>query len=150
MRLVIAKQDGYYRVYSLRERKCKERQKEAEKSKQEAYKRKLHEIRTEEKSLKEKQEQLKTEHTAAQKAMEKTMRYVEEGGQKINNGFKANDVVEVHAGNKLIEFGRQQQCEANKKLSEISGGATLRVCLLVHFCAFVVLHQKDLTCLNRI
>ena len=49
------------------------------------------------------------------------MSYVEEGGQKINNGLKANDMMEVQAGNKLIEFGRQQQCEATKWLSEISG-----------------------------
>ena len=43
------------------------------------------EIRTEEKNLHEKLEQLKIEQTAAQKAMEKAMIYVEEGGQKINN-----------------------------------------------------------------
>ena len=30
-------------------------------------------------------------------------------------------MMEAHAGNKLIKFGRQQQCEANKKLSDISG-----------------------------
>ena len=36
------------------------------------------------------------------------MSYVEEGGQKINNGLKANYMMEVQAGNKLIEFGRQQ------------------------------------------
>ena len=97
------------------------RQKEAEKSKQEAYKRKHDEIRTEEKSRHEKLEQLKIEQTAAQKAMEKAMSYVEEGGQKINNGLKTNSMMKAQAGNKLREFGRQQQCEANKKLSEISG-----------------------------
>ena len=43
------------------------------------------------------------------------MSYVKEGGQKINNGLKVNDMMEVQAGNKLIEFGRQQQSEANKK-----------------------------------
>ena len=48
------------------------------------------------------------------------MSYIEEGGQKINNGLKANDMMEVQAGNELIEFGRQQQCEANKKQSDIS------------------------------
>ena len=49
--------------------------------------------------------------------MEKAMSYVEEGGQKINSGLKANDIMEVQAGNKLIEFERQQQWEATKKLS---------------------------------
>ena len=49
------------------------------------------------------------------------MSYVEEEGKKIYNGLKAIDMMEVQARNKLIEFGRQQQCEANKKLSEISG-----------------------------
>ena len=32
---------------------------------------------------------LKAEQTAAKKAMEKAMRYAEEGGQKINNGLKS-------------------------------------------------------------
>ena len=49
------------------------------------------------------------------------MSYVEEWGQKINKGLKGNDMMEVQAGNKLIKFGRQQQCKANKRLSEISG-----------------------------
>ena len=112
-----------HRLYTehLREENVKKRQKEGEKSKQEAYKRKLDEIRTEEKSLLEKLELLKIEQTAAQKAVEKAMSYVEEGGQKMNNGLKASDMMKVQAGNKLIEFGRQQQCEANKKLSDISG-----------------------------
>ena len=71
-----------HRLYAghLKKENAKKRQKEAEKSKQEAYERKLDEIRTEEKSLHEKLEQLKIEQTAAQKAMEKAMRYVEEGG----------------------------------------------------------------------
>ena len=98
-----------HRMYTehLREGDAKKRQKEAERSKQQAYKRKLDEIRIEEKSLHDNLEQLKTEQTAAQKAMEKAMSYVEEGGQKINNGLlKVNDMMEVQAGNKLIEFGR--------------------------------------------
>ena len=116
-----------HRLYTehLREENAKKRQKEAEKSKQEAYKRKLVEIRTEEKNLHEKLEQLK------QKAMEKAVSYVQEGGQKINNVLKANDMMEVQAGNKLIEFGRQQKCEANRKLSEISEGTRLRVNYLI-------------------
>ena len=92
-------------------------QKEAEKSKQEEYKRKLVEITAEEKSLHQKLEQLKAEQTAAQKSVEKAKGYVEEGGQKINNGL--NDMMQVQVENKLMEFGRQQQSEANKKVSEI-------------------------------
>ena len=42
------------------------------------------------------------------------MSYVEEEGQKIDNGH--NDMMEVQAQNKLIEFGRLQLSEANKKL----------------------------------
>ena len=33
--------------------------------------------------------------------------------------LKFNDIMEVWAGKKLIEFGRQQQAEANKKLTLI-------------------------------
>ena len=40
--------------------------------------------------------------------MKKAMSFFEEG-QKIKNGLKVNDVMEVQAGDKLIKFGRQQQ-----------------------------------------
>ena len=57
-----------YRMYMecLRQVNAKKRQKEIEKSKQEAYQRKPDEIKAEEKSLHEKLEQLKTEQTATQ------------------------------------------------------------------------------------
>ena len=59
------------------------------------------------------------------------MGYVEEGGQKINNGLKINDMMEVWAGNKLTEFRRQQQCEANKSYLRFQEIETkLRVCYL--------------------
>ena len=45
---------------------------------------------------------------------------LKKGDRKSTIDLKANDMMEGQAGNKLIEFGRQQQCEANKKLSEIS------------------------------
>ena len=35
--------------------------------------------------------------------------------------LQVNDMKEVQAGNTLTNFGRQQQSEANKKLSEILG-----------------------------
>ena len=95
----------------------KKRQKAAEKSRLETYKRRLEEIRAEEKSLHEELEQLKAEQTAASKAMEKTMGYIQEGGQKISSSLEANEMMGVQAKSKLIEFGRQQQSEANKKMS---------------------------------
>ena len=63
-----------------REEDVKKRWKEAERSKQQAYQRKLDETQIEEKSLHDKLEQLKAEQTAAQKDMEKAMSYIEEGG----------------------------------------------------------------------
>ena len=66
---------------------AKKRQKETEKSKQEAYKRQLDERRSEEKSLHEKLELLKAEQTAAQKVVEKAVSYVEEGGHKNSSGI---------------------------------------------------------------
>ena len=52
--------------------------------------------------------------------MDKAITYVKEGGQEIS-GFNINDIMEVQDGNKVMEFGRQQQSEVNKKLFEISG-----------------------------
>ena len=40
---------------------------------------------------------------------------------KRNNCLKVNDMMEVQTGRKQIEFGREHQSEATKKLSEISG-----------------------------
>ena len=65
------------------------------------YKRKCDEINTDEKGLHLKPEKLKAEQTAAQSVL------------------KVNNMMEVQAGKKLIKFERQQQSEANKKLSEI-------------------------------
>ena len=44
--------------------------------------------------------------------MGKVMSYIDEGGRKIHDGLKAGSVMEAEAGNKLIEFGRQKQSEA--------------------------------------
>ena len=60
------------------------------------------------------------EQIAVQKAMKKGMNCVEERGQNIKNGLKVNDMMELQAGEKIAEFGRQS--EANNKLPEISGG----------------------------
>ena len=63
---------------------------------------KLEQIGAEKKSLHQNLEHLNAEQTAAQKAMEKSQSYVEEGGQKINRGL--NDMIDVQAGNKVIDF----------------------------------------------
>ena len=82
----------------------------------EAQKRKLEEIKAEEKNLHEMRQKLKTEYTQAKEAMS----YIDEGGQKISEGLKVNDMMKVEAGQKLIEFGREKQTEANKQLDEMS------------------------------
>ena len=49
----------------------------------------------------------------AKEVMDRVMGYIDEGGQKINEGLKVNDMMKVEAGQKLIEFGREKQIEAN-------------------------------------
>ena len=51
--------------------------------------------------------------------MDRAMGYIDEGRQKVNEGLKVNDMI-LEAGQKLIEFGREKQIEANKRLDEIS------------------------------
>ena len=48
------------------------------------------------------------------------MSYIDEGGKKIQHGLKAGIMMEVEAGNKVIEFGRQKQSEAQGRLEDIS------------------------------
>ena len=58
------------------------------------------------------------EEREAHDAMGKAVSYTDEGGLKIHDGIKAGNVMEVEAGNKLIEFGRQKQSEAQGRLSK--------------------------------
>ena len=51
----------------------------------------------------------------AKEAMDKVMGYIDDEGRQ-----KINDMMKVEAGQKLIEFGREKQIEANKRLDEIS------------------------------
>ena len=37
------------------------------------------------------------------------MTYIEQGGQRISEGVKQGDMMEVEAGNKLIAFGRKER-----------------------------------------
>ena len=103
-----------YRLYNehLREEQAKERQK--------AQKRKLEEMKANEKNWHEKLKKLRTEEQDAKEAMDRAMSYIDQGGQKINKGLKINDMMEVEAGQKLIEFGIGKQGEANKRLKDIS------------------------------
>ena len=40
--------------------------------------------------------------------------HIEQGGQRISEGIKQGDMLEVEAGNKLTEFGRKKQSEKRK------------------------------------
>ena len=52
--------------------------------------------------------------------MDRAMSYIDQGGQTINKGLKINDMMELEAGQKLIEFGSGKQGETNKRLKDIS------------------------------
>ena len=100
-----------YRLYSqhLREEQEKKKQKEREKEETEAPKRKLSEIKQEEKRLHDRLDQLTPEHDAAKEAMQRATRYVEEGNEKIKNALKVQVMMEIEAGYKLVEFGKEKQ-----------------------------------------
>ena len=51
--------------------------------------------------------------------MKSAMIYFDEDGGKIGNGLKHQDMMEVEAGNKLAEFGRQRQSQADKRITEV-------------------------------
>ena len=44
---------------------------------------------------------------------------MEEGGAKIKNALAKQDMMEVEAGYKLVEFGKDKQSEATSKISRI-------------------------------
>ena len=76
-------------------------------------------MKQEEKRLHEKLEQLTSEHTAVEEAMQRAIGYVEDGGAKIKNALAKQDMMEVEAGYKLVEFGKDKQSEATSKISRI-------------------------------
>ena len=80
-----------------------------EKEQAEAHKRTLDEMKQEEKRLHGKLEQLTSEHTAVEETMQRAIGYVEEGGAKIKNPLAKQDMMEVEAGYKLVEFGKDKQ-----------------------------------------
>ena len=99
--------ENSYNLYSehLREEQAKEREKDAERLQNEAQIRKLEEMKAEEKNWHEKLKKLRTEEQDIKEAMGRAMSYIDQGGQKLNKGLKINDMMEVEAGQKLIEFG---------------------------------------------
>ena len=110
-----------YKLYSqhIREEEQRKKTKEKEKEQAEAHKRTLDKMKQEEKRLHEKLEQLTSEHTAVEEAMQRATGYVEEGGAKIKNALAKQDMMEVEAGYKLVEFGKDKQSEATSKMSRI-------------------------------
>ena len=97
-----------YNLYSQHIREEQQQKKTKEKEK-EAHKRTLDEMKQEEKRLHEKLEQLTSEHTAVEEAMQRAIGYVEEGGAKIKNALAKQDMMQVEAGYKLVEFGKDKQ-----------------------------------------
>ena len=110
-----------YRLYSqhLREEQEKKKHKDREKEQAETHKRKLNKMNQEEKRLHDRLDQLRSEHGAAKEAMQRAIRCVKEGGEKIKNALKVQDMMEVEAGYKLVEFGKEKQTEAIDKMSDI-------------------------------
>ena len=51
--------------------------------------------------------------------MQRAIGYMEEGGAKIKNALAKQDMMEVEAGNELVEFGKDKQLEATSKISRI-------------------------------
>ena len=77
-------------------------------------------MKAKEKNWHEKLKKLRTEEQDTKEAMDRAMSFIDQGGQKINKGLKINDMMEVEAGQKLIEFGSGKQGEVNKRLKDIS------------------------------
>ena len=110
--MVKAVQNSYNLYYQhIREEQQRKKPKEKEKEQAEAHKRTLDEMKQEEKRLHEKLEQLTSEHTAVEEAMQRAIGYVEEGGAKIKNALAKQDMMEVEAGYKFVEF-----CKDNQRL----------------------------------
>lgn len=110
-----------HRLYSqhLQEEQEKKRRKEREKEQSEAHKRKLQEIKEEQKRLHDRLDQLTSEYDSAKEAMQRAMQYIEEGGEKIKNALQVKDMMEVEAGYKLVEFGKNKQAETAEKMSKL-------------------------------
>ena len=111
-----------YDLYTehLRQKASKKSTKEEEKENTEAWNRKFEEKKAEKRALDEKLEELKMEEREAHDAVGKPVSCIDEGGKKIHDVLKAGNMMEAEVGNKLIEFGRQKQTEAQGRLEDIS------------------------------
>ena len=69
--------------------------------------------------LNERLQRLKDEEKAVRDDMEMVMTYTDEGGKKISAGLKDKNVMEVEAGYKLVEFGKEKENEATKRLCKV-------------------------------
>ena len=52
--------------------------------------------------------------------MQRAIGYVEEGEQRLRMHKQKKDMMEVEAGYKLVEFGKDKQSEATSKMSRIT------------------------------
>ena len=59
--------------------------------------------------------------------MQRATGYVQEGGAKIRNALAKQDMMEVEAGYKLVEFGKDKQSEATSKISRMRGHNAIRM-----------------------
>ena len=76
-------------------------------------------MKHEEKRLHDRVGQLTSEYGAAKEAKQRAIRYVQEGGEKIKNALKVQYMMEVEAGYRLVEFGKEKQTEAINKIPDI-------------------------------
>ena len=110
-----------FKLYSqhIKEEQQRKKTKEKEKEQAKAHKRTLDEMKQEQKRLHENLEQLTSEHTAVEEALQRATGYVEEGRAKIKNALAKQDMMEVEAGYKLLEFDKDKQSESTSKISRI-------------------------------
>ena len=61
------------------------------------------------------------EQNAAQESIRCATKYIDEAGMKIGDGLKNQDMTEAEARNKLVEYGREKQSQAGKRMSKVIG-----------------------------
>ena len=73
--------------------------------------------------------------------MERAMGYVTQGSKRIGGGMKNNDMMEVEAGHKRLEFGQERQNEAKKRVCDTSEGK-----FIVNYSKSTKVKDKSLLC----
>lgn len=107
-------------VQEQKKEKEEDMQMKRKKEAAEERKRKAEEAKLQQKTISNKLDKLNADEKKAQEDMDKAMAYIEQGGQRISEGVKQSDMMEVEAGNGLIDFGRKKQAEQKKKLCDIA------------------------------